>query len=278
MAVVEEEVGRVAVRVAVVEVVGRVVDVVEDVSLPIGLLAEVEVADREVVDGMVFLSNAEPATLDRRSRVEDDFNGARVDAVPAIDMRLAVPEMPRFSSPELATDRGFSSAELLIEGRDRWEAVVEVLSGLRVVVVPVVGRVGGLFNVLEAVLVRVVEVAVLDAVEDEVGRLVTVAELETGRLVVVAVLVVDLAGDAGVFSLDASGLDLSISSLPDSTVESTGVAGGAISTSTSEWIDAGSSVEAILTNGCECCRYGKKLQPRKSRKREVSNVQNEKPR
>lgn len=114
-----EEVGRVGVRVAVVEVLGRVVDVVEDVSLPTGLLAEVEVAVREVVEAAVFLSNVELATLDRRSRVEEDFNGARVEAVPAIDMRLAVPGIPRFSSPELATDRGFSSAELLIDGRDR---------------------------------------------------------------------------------------------------------------------------------------------------------------
>lgn len=87
---------------------------------------------------------------------------------------------------------------------------------------------------LEVVLIRVAEVAVLDAAEDEVGRLVAVVELETGRLVAVAVLVLILAGDAGVFSLDASGLDLPISSLPDNTVESTGVAGGAISTSASE--------------------------------------------
>lgn len=117
VAVVDEEVGRVAVRVAVVEEVGRVVDVVE-VSFPTGLLAEVVVGVREVVEGAVFLSN-EPAMLDRRSTVEDDFNGARVEAVPAIDIRLAVPETPRFSSPELATDRGFSSAELLIDGRER---------------------------------------------------------------------------------------------------------------------------------------------------------------
>lgn len=112
--------------------------------------------------------------------------------------------------------------------------MVEVLSGLRVAVVPVVGRVGGLFNVLEVVLVRVAEVAVLDAVEDEVGRLAAAVELGTARLAAVAVLVVLLAGEAGVFSLDASGLDLTISSLPDNTVESTGVSGGAISTSASE--------------------------------------------
>lgn len=118
VAVVDEEVGRAAVRVAVVEVVGRVVDVVEEVSLPTGLLAEVAVGVREVAEGAVFLSS-EPAMLDRRSTVEDDFNGARVEAVPAIDIRLAVPEIPRFSSPELATDRGFSSAELLIDGRER---------------------------------------------------------------------------------------------------------------------------------------------------------------
>lgn len=119
VAVVEEEAGRVGVRPAVVEGIDRVVDVVEEVSLPTGLLAEEEVAVREVVEGTVFLSKAEPATLDRRSRVEDDFNGARAEEVPAIDMRLAVPAILRFSSPELAMERGFSSAELLIDGRDR---------------------------------------------------------------------------------------------------------------------------------------------------------------
>lgn len=109
------EVGRVAVRVAVVdEEVGRVVDVA-DVSFPTGLLVDVAV---RVVEAAGFLSKVEPATLDLRSRVEEVFKGVRVDVVPAIDIRLAVLEMPLFSSPELATER-FSSAELLTEARDR---------------------------------------------------------------------------------------------------------------------------------------------------------------
>ena len=118
---VDDEVGRVVVGrvVEVVEVdeVGRALGVVEEVSFPTGRLVEVAVRDVAVEVG--FLSKAEPATLDLRSRVEVDFKGARVDAVPAIDIRLAVVEIPRFSSPELAIDRGFSSAELLTEARDR---------------------------------------------------------------------------------------------------------------------------------------------------------------
>lgn len=109
--------GRVVVRTAVVEEVGRLVDVVVDASRPTGLLVEAAVRDAVVVVG--FFSRFDPATLDLRSWVEVDFNGARVDVVPAIDMRFAVPEIPRFSSPELAIDRGFSSAELLTDGRDR---------------------------------------------------------------------------------------------------------------------------------------------------------------
>jgi len=241
------EVGRVAVRVAVVDDgVVRVVDEVADVSFPTGLLVEVAV---RVVEVAGFLSKVEPATLDLRSRVEEVFNGVRVDVVPAIDMRLAVLEIPLFSSPELATER-FSSAELLTEARDRWEEVVEVLKGLRVAVVVVVGRVGGLLSVLlDEVVPRVVEAVGLDdVVEDDVGRLEAV-ELETGRLAVAVVPVVLFAGDSGTFSLDASGLDLA-SSPPDRTVDSTGVAGGAVSVSgsTSEAVRTGSSVEAILIN------------------------------
>lgn len=123
-----------------------------------------------------------------------------------------------------------------------------MLKGLRVAVaVPVVvGRVGGLFRVLLEAVPRVVEVVGLDVVEDEVGRL-AVVELDTGRFDVAPGLVLLLAGEAGTFSLDASGLDLT-SSAPDRTVESTGVAGGAfsVSTSTSEGVGIGSSVEAIL--------------------------------
>lgn len=114
----------------------------------------------------------------------------------------------------------------------------------------VVGRVGGLLSELvEEVVPRVVEVAVLDvAVEEEVGRF-AVVELDTGRLdaevVLAAVLV---AGDTGAFSLDASGLDLLASSLPESTVESTGVAGDAVSTSASTATGTGSSVDDIFIN------------------------------
>lgn len=110
--------GRVAVREAEVEEVGRVVDVVEEVSLLAGRLVDVVVRDA-VVGVVVFLSKLDPATLDLRSRVEEGFTGALVEVVPAMDIRLAVPEIPRFSSPELAIDRGFSSAELLTEGRER---------------------------------------------------------------------------------------------------------------------------------------------------------------
>lgn len=225
--------GRVAVRAAVVEVVVRLLGVVVEASLPAGLVA-LEAAVRELV--------AEPATLDRRSAVEVVvvFNGARVEVVPAMDMRFAVPEIPaRFSSPELANDR-FSSAELLIDARDRCDAVVDVLSGLRVADV-VVGRVGGLLKVLELVVPRVVEVAVFEAVVEVVGRLAVVVP-DTGRLAVVELL----TGEALAFSLDASGLDLTASgldfttsgldlpasSLPERIVDSIGVAGGAISTST----------------------------------------------
>lgn len=239
--------GLVAVREVVVEEAGRVVGVALEVdSLLTGLLADVAVRDA-AVEVVVFRSKLDPATLDLRSTVAEVFGGARVDVVPAIDMRFAVPEIPRFSSPELATDLGFSSAELLTDGRERCDEVVEVLKGFRVAVVVVDGRVGGLLSELEDVVPRAVEVAVLDAVvEDEVGRLVVV-ELDTGRLEVAVALVVVLAGDAGVFSLEASGLDFSTSSLPDSIVESTGVAGGgAFSTSASAGGDMGSSVDAIL--------------------------------
>lgn len=63
---------------------------------------------------------AEPATLDLRSRVDVvGFVGVLVEELPISDIRFAVPEIPLFSSPELATDLDFSSAELLTEARDR---------------------------------------------------------------------------------------------------------------------------------------------------------------
>jgi hypothetical protein len=107
-------------------------------------------------------------------------------------------------------------------------------------------------ELVEEVVPRVVEVAVFEvAVEEEVGRFAAV-ELDTGRLDAGVVLAVVLAGEAGVFSLDASGLDLLASSLPESTVESTGVAGGAVSTSASTATGTGSSVDDIFNN---CCNY-----------------------
>lgn len=120
-----------------------------------------------------------------------------------------------------------------------------MLSGFRVAEV-VEGRVGGLLSELEEVVPRAVEVvAVRDVVDDEVGRLAAV-ELDVGRLEVAVVPVVVLAGEAGAFSLDSSGLDLPTSSLPESNVESTGVAGGTSSGSASTGVGTGSSVDAIL--------------------------------
>jgi hypothetical protein len=110
--------GRVAVRVAVVDVAGRLAGAVAEVRRPTGLLVDVAVRDAVVLVAG-FFSKVELATLNLRSSVEGVFNGARVEAVPAMDMRLAVLDIPRFSSPELAIDRGFSSAELLTDGRDR---------------------------------------------------------------------------------------------------------------------------------------------------------------
>jgi hypothetical protein len=244
---------------AVLVVVGRVV-VVDGLVVVVVREALVEdVVGREVegLDDTVFERDTreplfsavvEPAMLERRSRVEVvDFPGARGAEVPAMDMRLTVLEIPRRSSPELATDRAFSSAELLIEARERCEAVVEVLSGLRAVEV-VVGRVGGLLKVLPFVEERAVDV-VLEAPEIELGRFVVVEA--TGRFVVVLVAdeVADFfSGEEATFSLslEASGL-VTGSSLPDRRVESTGVAGGWLSASLSTGAGAGtgSSVEAI---------------------------------
>ena len=113
------EVGLVVVRaVAEEEVVGREVDVLV-AGLVSGLTVEA-VLGREVE--VLFSAVVEPAMLERRSRAEVvGFTGALVAGVPTSDILLAaVLEIPRFSSPELATDRwDFSSAELLTEARDR---------------------------------------------------------------------------------------------------------------------------------------------------------------
>jgi hypothetical protein len=234
-------------RVAVVEVAVRVAGVAAEVNRPTGLLVEAAVRAVAVAG---FLSAAGPATLDRRStEVVVGLRGARVEVVPAMDMRFAVPEIPRFSSPELATDRGFSSAELLTDIRDRWDDVVEVLNGFRVAVVVVVGRVGGLFKVLLLVLGRDVAVVGFDADDDEVGRLVAVVP-DTGRFTAPGVPGLALAGEALGASLTASGLDLATSSPPERT-GSTGVAGGSFSstsTGTSSGVGAttGSSVDDMM--------------------------------
>lgn len=121
LAVLVVEVGRVVVgRVVEVDVAVRLAGAAAEVKRPIGLLVEVAVRAAAVVVVAGFLSAVGPATLDRRSTEEDvGLKGARLDVVPAMDIRLAVPEIPLFSSPELATERGFSSAELLTDMRDR---------------------------------------------------------------------------------------------------------------------------------------------------------------
>lgn len=103
-------VGRTVVRVVAVDGVREAVVAVAGLLVVLDLAAAVEVG---------FLSVADPITLARRSTVEVVFVGAREDGVPARDMRFAALEMPFFSSPELATLEDFSSAELLIEARDR---------------------------------------------------------------------------------------------------------------------------------------------------------------
>lgn len=241
--------------------VGRVVEVrVVEVEVVAGFVAGLAVVVEDSVLGrvvVVFFSVAEePATLDLRSKVEVvGFVGALVDGVPARDMRLAVPEIPFFSSLELATDRPFSSAELLTDARERWD--VAELRGLRAVLVlgavVEVGRVGGLPNVLPLVEVRADAVVGLEAEDMEVGRLVELVEPDKGRLVVLDAVVLEgdaLVGEVLVFSLSLVPSGLVIGpSLPDMTVESTGVAGGAFSVSVSAaggGGGTGSSVEAMV--------------------------------
>jgi hypothetical protein len=114
-------VGRVAVavgvgRVAVLAAVVVLLDV-REVDKPLGF--EAGLVDEAVPGRAVVLDALVPAMLERRSKVEVVvFGGALEEGVPAKDMRLAEPEIPLLSSPELATDFAFSSA-LLIEGRDR---------------------------------------------------------------------------------------------------------------------------------------------------------------
>lgn len=248
-----------AALVEVGRVVGRVVVEVRDtvVGGVAGFVAGLAVEDTVLgrVVGFFSAVTEAPATLDLRSTVEvAGFVGARVEGVPARDMRLAVPEMPFFSSLELATERGFSSAELLTDARERWEGVEALLRGLRAAVLVVVGgRVGGLFNVPPLVEVRAPAVVGFETPDMEVGRFVVDAEPDKGRLEV-EVEVAVLVGDALTFSLEfslslgPSGLVMG-SSLPDMMVDdSTGVAGGAFSESFSAagGGGTGSSVEAMV--------------------------------
>lgn len=111
-------VGLVVVR-DVVDVVGRAEEV--DVAGLVAALLEEAVFVRDVAG---FLSAAEgPVTLDFRSRVDVvAFTGPLgevLEVLPASDIRLADPAIPRFSSPEERTDLDFSSAELLTDGRER---------------------------------------------------------------------------------------------------------------------------------------------------------------
>lgn len=241
-AVVVEEVGRVVGRVALVVVVD-VRDAGVGAGFEAGRPAVVEEAV-ETVLGREAEGRAEaPATLDLRSKVEgvvvvEGLVGARAEGVPASDMRLTVPEMPRFSSLELATERDFSSAELpLTEARERWEAVLGGLrTGLAVVVEEeevVGGRVGGLLRVVPEVDVRA-PLDGLEADEMEEGRLEPLVEPDKGRLgVAAAVAEADegLEGEALAFSLLLPSGLVRGPSLPDTPEDWTGVAGGALSAS-----------------------------------------------
>lgn len=188
----EVEVGLVAVRAGVAEVEVREA-VVEPVNFPTDRLAAVVVVGRAVAD---FLSASDPVTLALRSAVVEvaALAGALVAVLPATDIRLAALEMPLLSSPELATDFVFSSAELLMDARDRCEAVVEVPDrGFRAVDV-VVGRVGGLFKVAPLVLLRNVDVVDLPALPEVAvpGRL----DVVVPDLAAVPAVALFFAGDA----------------------------------------------------------------------------------
>jgi len=171
--------------------------------------------------------------------------GARADGGPARDMRFAAPEMPFFSSPELAS-LPFSSAELLTDARDLCDGAVAEAVDPVLRAAEVAGRVGGLFSVLPLVFAAVV--AGLAALEADGGRLAAV-DPDAGRLAPVADSGLFLGDDSSAVSLVASGLDLAgldlASSPPDRMVESTGVAGGSFSEATSVG-GMGSSVEAMV--------------------------------
>ena len=95
------------------------------------------------------------------------------------------------------------------------------------------------------VVVRVVPVMGFDA-EDEVGRLVVAVPEDKGRFAVPGAPGLALAGEAAGLSLDTSGLGLTNSSPPETTLDSIGVAGGSFSsTSTGAGTTTGSSFEDI---------------------------------
>lgn len=189
----------------------------------------------------VFFSALGAATLDLRSAMDVvGFAGALDDAVPTRDILLAAPEIPFFSSPELATYLVFSSAELLTDARDLCDAVVETVEGALRTVDVVVGRVGGLLSVVPLVVLVVGDDFV---VVDPTGRLVVVVP-EVGLLV--AVVGLCFAGESPSFSFAASGLDFDSS--PEKTVDSTGVAGGA-SSETGSIAGTGSEGASVGTTG-----------------------------
>lgn len=232
---------------AVVDVGLVVVDVLEvAVVLPGRVVVEAGlVTGLELMllgrEDTVFFSALGAATLDLRSAVDVvGFAGALEDAVPTRDILLAAPEIPLFSSPELATDLVFSSAELLTDARDLCDAVVETAEGALRTVDVVVGRVGGLLRVVPLV-VLVVDDGFVDV--DPTGRLVAVVP-EVGLLL--AVVGLFLTGESPGFSFTASGLDFDSS--PEKTVDSTGVAGGA-SSATGSGAGTGSEGASVGTTG-----------------------------
>lgn len=118
---------------------------------------------------------------------------------------------------------------------------METVEGALRTVDVIVGRVGGLCNVLPFVVLLVVDDGL--AVVDDAGRFVAVVP-ETGFLV--AALGLFFAGESPDLSLTASGLDFG--SEPEKTDDSIGVAGGTSSATTSAG-GAGSEGASVGTTG-----------------------------
>lgn len=118
LVVVRDEVEETPVLAACVLAVGLVASLGRVVGFGVVVLLVVDVAGDDAcvagffsVDEIVDLRSVEGAA---------GFAWGLEDVLPARDIRFAVAEIPFFSSPELAIDLLFSSAELaLAEGRDR---------------------------------------------------------------------------------------------------------------------------------------------------------------